>query len=57
MAKAAGYNIDISALEAALKDAANSLMQSLISMLEAGVSGTLSATDMLDLAEKTGINI
>ena len=55
--EAAKYNIDTSALEAAYKDAVNSLIQSLISMLSSAVEGTLSATDMLTLAEKTGLNI
>lgn len=57
LAENGGFDIDITAIKAAYQDAAFSLIQSLVSMLSSAAEGTLSSTDMITLAEQTGVNI
>ena len=47
-----GYDVDFSELEAALEDAQISLIDRLVSFLEAGIEGTLSATEHAELKER-----
>jgi len=51
-----GYDVDFSELEAAREDAQISLIDRLVDFLEAGIEGTLSATEHADLKDRYGLS-
>ena len=51
-----GYDVDFSELEAALEDAQISLIDRLVDFLEAGIEGTLSATEHADLKDRYNLS-